>query len=92
MLSATAVPAVQFLCNYGAALQEKYLLMCMSYLLASFFISSLSILDYFALLELPSFCVSNSVRKEKKNCHFYTFPPPSTICAGVLDVKWEAKQ
>lgn len=65
ILSATAVPAVQFLCNFGADLLEQYLLMCMSYLLASFFISSLSILDYFSLLELISFYVSNIVRKEK---------------------------
>lgn len=65
MLNATAVAAVQFLCNFGAALQEKYLVMCMSYLLTSFFMSSLSILDYFALLVLISFCASNVLRKEK---------------------------
>lgn len=59
---ATAVAAVQFLCNFGAALQEKYLVMCMSYLLASFF---MSFLDYFALLVLISFCASNVLRKEK---------------------------
>lgn len=76
LLSAAAVPAVQFLCNYGAALQEKHLLMCMSYLLAIFFISPLSILDYFALLELLHFCVSNTVRKEKKDLSLWGLPPP----------------
>lgn len=88
----TAVHAVQFLCNFGAALKEKCLLMCMSYLLASFFISCLSIFDSFSLLVLINFHVSNILVKKEKNCHFDTFPPPFTICAGVLDVKQEAKQ
>lgn len=65
MLGATEVPAVQFLCHFGAALYERDLLMCMSYLLASFFISSLSVLDYFASCDLLSFCVSNVVKKGK---------------------------
>lgn len=92
MPSAIAVHVVQFLCNFGAALQEKYLLMCMSYLLATFFIPCMSILDSFSLLVLINFHMSNVFVKKGKNCHFDTFPPPSTICAGVLDVKWEAKQ
>lgn len=76
VLSATAVAAVQFLCNFGAALQEKYLLMCMSCLLASFFISSLSVLDYFALLDLTRFCVPNVVRKDKYLSLWHIFPHP----------------
>lgn len=92
MLNATAVAAVQFLCNFAAALQEKDLLICMSYLLASFFTSSLSIMDYFALLDLISFSASNVVRREKNPVTLTPSLPPFTICTGVLDVKWEAKQ
>lgn len=33
----------------------------------------LAVLDYFALLDLTRFCLSNVVRKEK-NCHFAAFP------------------
>lgn len=76
MPNATAVHAVQFLCNFGAALQEKCLLMCMSYLLASFFISCLSILDSFSLLVLINFHVSNVFVKKEKTVTLTPSPHP----------------
>lgn len=87
MPNAAGVHAVQFLCSFGAVFQEKYLLMCVSYLLASFFVSCMSILDSFPLLVLINFHVTNIFMRKEKTVILTPFPPPSTTCAGVLDVK-----
>lgn len=67
--------------------KKKYLLMCMSYLLASFFISFVSILGSFPLLVLINFHITNIFMRKEKTAILTPSPQPSITCAGVLDVK-----
>lgn len=88
MFSATAVTPVQFLCNFGAALQEKIFVNVHELPIGQF----LHLFGLFCFVRPDKFLCIKCYKKGKKPCHFDILPPPSTICAGVLGVKLEAKQ